>query len=68
MSLTAFCNSIKCTNGKSMKPVKKDNAKRGDLECPDCKNILIWRKDGVQFRHFAKNRGTKSNKSTIFDL
>lgn len=66
MNLTAFCNSIKCTNGKGMKAVKKEKAKRGDVECYDCKNVLIWRRDGVQLRHFAKDRGKKKTKNTIY--
>ena len=63
MSLAAFCNSIRCTNNKGMKPVEKTNAKSSDINCPDCKNVLIWRKDGQQHRHFANNKGKKIRKS-----
>lgn len=42
----AYCSSVKCTQVRhTVKKVVKTNVKYGDVKCPDCRDILLWKRE-----------------------
>lgn len=65
----AVCKSEKCKINAGMNPatsagVPKD-VRKSALECPDCRHILVWKKDATSDRHFAVRLNSRDKKERM---
>lgn len=55
MDKEAYCYSASCTGTYGsfhVKAIKKD-VKKGTVDCPDCRSVLLWRKR--KYRNIVKD-------------